>query len=102
MNVTPRDVELVLESFPEVALAFVCGIAAGERGEDVVAAVALTPGAGLDEDEARRRLKEELASYKVPRRILVLGSQTELPWLDSGKVDRRKLATLLGDSFCQE
>jgi acyl-CoA synthetase (AMP-forming)/AMP-acid ligase II len=102
MNVTPRDVELVLESFPEVTLAFVCGIPAGERGEDVVAAVALTPGARLDEDEARQRLKQELASYKVPRRILVFGSQAELPWLDSGKVDRRKLAALLGESFCQE
>jgi acyl-CoA synthetase (AMP-forming)/AMP-acid ligase II len=102
MNVTPRDVELVLESFPEVTLAFVCGIAAGERGEDVVAAVALTPGASVDEEELRRRLKDDLASYKVPRRILVFGSQTELPWLDSGKVDRRKLAALLEGSFRQE
>ena len=32
MNITPRDVELVLEAMPEVALAFVAGIPAGERG----------------------------------------------------------------------
>jgi acyl-CoA synthetase (AMP-forming)/AMP-acid ligase II len=102
MNITPRDVELVLESFPEVVLAFVSGIPAGERGEDVVAAVALTPGATLDEDEARRRVKSELASYKVPRRILVFGSQAELPWLDSGKVDRRRLTTVLHEAFSQE
>jgi acyl-CoA synthetase (AMP-forming)/AMP-acid ligase II len=99
MNITPREVELVLESFPEVALAFVSAVPADERGEDVVAAVALSPGASLDEDEARRRVKEEMASYKVPRRVLVFGSQTELPWLDSGKVDRRKLSALLVDAF---
>jgi long-chain acyl-CoA synthetase len=102
MNITPRDVELVLESFPEVTLAFVCGIPAGERGEDVVAAVALTPGADLDEDEVRQRVKAEMASYKVPRRVLVLGSQAELPWLDSGKVDRRRLTARLDEAFRQE
>jgi acyl-CoA synthetase (AMP-forming)/AMP-acid ligase II len=99
MNITPRDVELVLEALPEVVLAFVCGIPAGERGEDVVAAIALSPGAILDEEEARKRVKEEIASYKVPRRILVFGNQTELPWLDSGKVDRRRLAAILEERF---
>jgi acyl-CoA synthetase (AMP-forming)/AMP-acid ligase II len=99
MNITPRDVELALEALPEVVLAFVCGIPAGERGEDVVAAIALSPGETLDEEEARKRVKEEIASYKVPRRILVFGDQTELPWLDSGKVDRRRLAAILEERF---
>ena len=48
---------------------------------------------------ARKRVKEELASYKVPRRIAVFGDQTELPWLDSGKVDRRKLTAILEERF---
>ena len=99
MNITPRDVELALEALPEVVLAFVCGIPAGERGEDVVAAIALSPGETLDEEEARKRVKEEIASYKVPRRILVFANQTELPWLDSGKVDRRRLAAILEERF---
>jgi acyl-CoA synthetase (AMP-forming)/AMP-acid ligase II len=99
MNITPRDVELALEGLPEVVLAFVCGIPAGERGEDVVAAIALSPGETLDEEEARKRVKEEIASYKVPRHILVFGNQTELPWLDSGKVDRRRLAAILEERF---
>jgi acyl-CoA synthetase (AMP-forming)/AMP-acid ligase II len=99
MNITPRDVELVLEDLPEVAMAFVTGIDHPERGQDVVAAIALRPGETLDEDEARKRVKEELASYKVPRRIAVFGDQTELPWLDSGKVDRRRLTALLDERF---
>ena len=99
MNITPRDVEVVLEAMPEVAMAFVTGIDHPDRGQDVVAAIALRPGETLDEDEARKRVKEELASYKVPRRIAVFGDQTELPWLDSGKVDRRRLAATLDERF---
>jgi acyl-CoA synthetase (AMP-forming)/AMP-acid ligase II len=99
MNITPRDVELALEAMPEVVLAFVTGIDAGERGQDVVAAIALSPGETLDEEEARKRVKEEIASYKVPRHIAVFANQTELPWLDSGKVDRRKLTAILEERF---
>jgi acyl-CoA synthetase (AMP-forming)/AMP-acid ligase II len=99
MNITPRDVELVFEAQPEVALAFVTGIPHPDRGEDVVAAVALVPGEALDEAELRARAKAELSSYKVPRHIAVFGNQTELPWLDSGKVDRRRLAAVLRERF---
>ena len=99
MNITPREVEVALEELPEVVLAFVTGVDAGERGQDVVAAVALAPGAELTEDEARARVKERIASYMVPRRVAVFASQAELPWLDSGKVDRRRLATLLEERF---
>jgi acyl-CoA synthetase (AMP-forming)/AMP-acid ligase II len=99
MNITPRDVELVLEAMPEVALAFVAGIPAGERGEDVAAAIALRPSETLDEDEVKKRVKEEIASYKVPRHVAVFADQTELPWLDSGKIDRRKLTAILVERF---
>ena len=46
-------------------------------------------------------MKEEIASYKVPRHVAVFASQTELPWLDSGKVDRRKLTALLEERFAR-
>jgi long-chain acyl-CoA synthetase len=99
MNITPRDVELVLEDQPEVVMAFVTGIPHPDRGEDVVAAVALRPGESADPDELRNRLKAEIASYKVPRHIAVFATQAELPWLDSGKIDRRKLTAMLQDRF---
>ncbi len=99
MNITPRDVEVALEAMPEVVMAFVTGVPHPDRGQDVVAAIALRPGETLDEDEARKRVKEDIASYKVPRRIAVFANQTELPWLDSGKVDRRKLTALLEERF---
>ena len=99
MNITPRDVELALEAMPEVVMAFVTGIDAGERGQDVVAAIALRPGETLDEEEAQKRVKEEIASYKVPRHIAVFADQTDLPWLDSGKIDRRRLTAILEERF---
>jgi acyl-CoA synthetase (AMP-forming)/AMP-acid ligase II len=99
MNITPRDVELVLEAMPEVVMAFVTGIPAGERGEDVAAAIALRPGDTLEAEEVRKRVKEEIASYKVPRHVAVFADQTELPWLDSGKIDRRRLTAILVERF---
>lgn len=99
MNITPRDVELALEAMPEVVMAFVTGVPHPDRGQDVVAAIALRPGETLDAEEARKRVKEELASYKVPRHIAVFSDQTELPWLDSGKIDRRRLTALLEERF---
>ena len=53
----------------------------------------------MQEEEARKRVKEEIASYKVPRRIAVFADQTELPWLDSGKIDRRRLTAILDERF---
>ncbi len=101
MNITPRDVELVLEAMPEVVMAFVTGVPHPDRGQDVVAAIALRPGDTLDAEEARKRVKEEIASYKVPRHIAVFASQTDLPWLDSGKVDRRRLTAMLEERFAE-
>lgn len=102
VNITPREVELVLEAQPEVVMAFVAGVPHPDRGADVVAAVALEPGAAVDAADLRARVKAEIASYKVPRHIAVFASQLELPWLDSGKIDRRKLTALLDERFREQ
>lgn len=99
MNITPRDVEVALEAMPEVVMAFVTGIDHPERGQDVVAAIALDPCASLDAETACARLKQDLASYLVPRHIAVFPDQHKLPWLDSGKVDRRRLTAMLEERF---
>jgi acyl-coenzyme A synthetase/AMP-(fatty) acid ligase len=101
MNVTPRDVEIELESLDGVAVAYVTGIDDASRGQDVVAAVALDPDApaGRDGETIRAELKARVANYLVPRHIEVFASPQELPWLDSGKVDRRALTRILSDRF---
>ena len=99
MNVMPREVELVIEEQPEVMHAFVAGVAHGERGQDVVAAVVLRPGMSVDPEEILERLRGDLSSYKVPRHVAIYASPDDLPWLESGKVDLRKLAGMLAERY---
>ena len=89
-NVTPSEVEAVLRELPEVADAHVVGLPDDDRGEIVAAAVVLAPGAHADGAELLQRAKDELAAYKVPR-MLVLVASEELPFTDSGKIDKRRL-----------
>jgi acyl-CoA synthetase (AMP-forming)/AMP-acid ligase II len=93
-NVTPSEVESVLAGLPEVKEAFVVGVADALRGEDVAAAVVLEPGASLSPDEIRARARSQLAAYKAPRHVWVT-SHSELPFTDSGKIDKRRLRALL-------
>jgi acyl-CoA synthetase (AMP-forming)/AMP-acid ligase II len=93
-NVTPREVEVSIESFPEVVSAFVVGLPDPVRGQNVAAAVVLKRGATLDSDTAGERLRDELSAYKVPRHWL-FAAKDELPFTDSGKIDKKRLALYL-------
>jgi acyl-CoA synthetase (AMP-forming)/AMP-acid ligase II len=95
-NVAPREVELLLESFPEVGLAVVVGLPDAERGEVVAAALVPAAGTAIDPAETLRRAGDELSNYKVPRRVLVL-VEGEMPYLANGKPDRLTVRELLAD-----
>ena len=97
MNVAPREVELVFEAMPEVAMAVVVGLGDPLTGQEVAAAVVPVPGASIDEDSLLRRAKEQLSSYKLPRRLRVV-SAGDLPMRDSGKVDRAAVTRMLDAS----
>ena len=99
-NVAPREVELAIESQPDVMHAFVVGVPAADgRGEAVAAAVVGKPGASIDPQDLRARLRTEMASYKVPHHVAVFAEQQDLPWLESGKIDLQALRRLLTDRF---
>jgi acyl-CoA synthetase (AMP-forming)/AMP-acid ligase II len=93
-NVSPAEVERALLALPGVKLAYVLGVPHTDDGQQVVALVvpweAVT---GPDESGIVAALREQLSSYKVPRRVFFL-SDGEVPWLVSQKVDRRALADL--------
>jgi acyl-CoA synthetase (AMP-forming)/AMP-acid ligase II len=93
-NVAPREVEVVIDAFPEVQASFVVGVPDSARGQNVAAAVVLKAGARLDAAECRRRLRAELSAYKVPRHWFFC-AKTSLPFTDSGKIDKGKLGPLL-------
>jgi acyl-CoA synthetase (AMP-forming)/AMP-acid ligase II len=89
-NVTPREVEALLEAMPEVASCAVLGVAHAERGENVAAVLVLREGVVVTGAALVARLRGELAAYKLPRHAFVL-SAAQLPMTDSGKLDRRRL-----------
>lgn len=98
-NVAPREVELVAAAvFPEIMHVAVVGIPHPDHGQHVAMAVVPRHGHQVDPDQVKARLKEELSSYKVPRHVAVL-AEDELPWLDSQKVDRRRVSELLAQRF---
>jgi acyl-CoA synthetase (AMP-forming)/AMP-acid ligase II len=89
-NVAPPEVEAVLQSFPEVKFAFVFGIPHPEREEEVCAVVVPAGEGGVDVEALRSKMRHELSSYKIPRRMSVLAEE-EVPWLPTGKPDKRAM-----------
>jgi acyl-CoA synthetase (AMP-forming)/AMP-acid ligase II len=88
MKVYPREVEVALESHPDVAEAAVAGVASEHWGEQVTAWVVLKPGASFDADKLIEHAGALLAPYKRPKEIKRLES---LPRNHVGKIDRREL-----------
>lgn len=93
-NVTPREVEVALESQAEVQAAFVVGLPDPVRGQNVAAVVVLNAGATMDAETLKARLKEGLSAYKVPK-YFFFKEKSALPFTDSGKIIKKKLVDLL-------
>jgi len=79
--------------------AFVAGVTHTERGQDVAAAVVLRPGRSDDAEEVLERRLGDLSSYKVPRHVAIYDSPEDLPWLESGKIDLRRLVGMLAERY---
>ncbi|HYV16624.1 MAG TPA: AMP-binding protein [Conexibacter sp.] len=85
-NVAPTEVETILLAHPAVADAGVYGAPDEQWGEAVVAAVVLR--APASEEELRAHVADQLARFKVPKRIAFA---EQLPRTPSGKLLRREL-----------
>lgn len=83
-NVYPVEIEEIIEGISGVKEAAVLGVTDEEYGEVLAAFVV----GDISEDEVIKTCKEELASYKVPRRVSKLD---ELPRTSTGKVVKRHL-----------
>ncbi|MGL4565701.1 MAG: ANL family adenylate-forming protein, partial [Halioglobus sp.] len=69
-NVSPVEIDTVLAQCPGVKVTKTVGVPDELLGELVVACIVPATGAELTEDQVRSFAKEQLASYKVPRRVL--------------------------------
>ncbi|MFM9378870.1 AMP-binding protein [Gordonia sp. VNK21] len=92
-KVWPREVEDVLYTHPAVREAAVVGVPDEYRGETVKAYVSLADGASATEEEIVAFCKEQMAAYKYPRSVEIIG---DLPKTVTGKILRRELRDAAG------
>jgi fatty-acyl-CoA synthase len=87
-NVFPAEVEDCLHRHPAVADVSVVGVDDDRFGQALVAHVVLRAGTSAGADELRAHVKSQLATYKVPREVVL---HDELPRNETGKVLKREL-----------
>lgn len=87
-NVYPKEVENEIDALPGVEESAVIGLPHADFGEGVTAVVVLLSGAVLSEAEIIARLRERLAAFKVPKRVLFVA---QLPRNTMGKVQKNVL-----------
>lgn len=96
-NVYPKEVELVMDEFADVSESAVIGVNHPDFGEAVVAVIVpANPDQQVDEQNMISALKDQLASYKVPKKILI---KNELPRNTMGKVQKNLLRDEYGKLF---
>jgi acyl-CoA synthetase (AMP-forming)/AMP-acid ligase II len=87
-NVYSREVEEALYLHPAVSEAAVIGVPDPTWGENVTAVVVLRPGTTATEAEIIGAVRDRLAGYKKPKKVIFVD---ELPKTVSGKIVKRDL-----------
>ncbi len=90
-NVYPAMIEGGLARVEGVTDSVVTGLPDERLGEIPVAVVDVEADSGLDADEIRARLRDHLAPYEIPRRIVV----DAVPRTEGGKPDRERARELV-------
>ena len=96
LNVYPKEVELFIDDLPGVKESAVIGVPHADFGEAVVAAVVLVEGDQLNEGDIINAAKENLANFKVPKRVVFID---ELPRNSMAKVQKNILRDTCKDLF---
>ncbi|HEX5932988.1 MAG TPA: malonyl-CoA synthase, partial [Pseudorhizobium sp.] len=92
----PKEVEAEIDAIPGVIESAVIGVPHPDFGEGVTAVVVPKPGAGIDEEIVLHGLKDRLARYKQPKRVLFI---EELPRNTMGKVQKNILRETYGNLY---
>jgi malonyl-CoA/methylmalonyl-CoA synthetase len=90
-NISPQEIESVINRHPNVSESCVVGIPDEKWGEKAVAAIVLKPGDILTPKEIQDHCKLHLLDWKCPKEVLFL---KELPRNKMGKVIKEAVAKL--------
>lgn len=96
-NVSPAELEVQLRACPPVKLSRIVGVADARLDQVVVACVTLKDGAEATEADIQAFLRERVAGYKVPKRVLFF-ADGEIPMTGSDtKVRDDRLLALVAE-----
>jgi malonyl-CoA/methylmalonyl-CoA synthetase len=94
-NISPKEVEAVINRVEGVAESSVVGLPDEKWGEKVVAAVVPKPGATVDPGRIQAYCKQHLHNWKCPKAVLLL---KELPRNTMGKVLKEEVKKIFSGS----
>jgi fatty-acyl-CoA synthase len=100
-NVSPVEIDSVVKDCPGVKVTQTVGVPHESLGELVVTCIVPHEGAALDEAAVRNFVRNKLASYKVPRRVLFFG-ESDLQLTGSAKVKTVDLRNLAAKTLAAE
>jgi malonyl-CoA/methylmalonyl-CoA synthetase len=98
-NIYPKEVESEIDQLPGVVESAVIGVPHPDFGEGVTAIVVKKKDAAIDEHGVLEGLKERLARYKQPKRVIFAD---ELPRNAMGKVQKNMLRDIYADLYTAE
>ncbi|MEH7120849.1 class I adenylate-forming enzyme family protein [Neobacillus vireti] len=87
-NIYPQEIEAVLSKHPKVVESAVIGIPHETLGEIVCAVIQLKDGKECTEEDMKNYLKEQMANYKVPQKVIFTD---KFPVTASGKIQKLRL-----------
>ena len=94
-NISPKEIESVINRFEGIAESSVVGIPDEQWGEKVVAVVVEKAGSRVDSEKLQQFCKEQLHDWKCPKQILLV---QELPRNTMGKVLKEEVKKLFRSS----
>ncbi|GAA1002855.1 fatty-acyl-CoA synthase [Acrocarpospora pleiomorpha] len=99
--VSPREVEALIASLPEVGATFVVGVPDRRWGQVGCAWIVPAPGAHPDPDTVIAHCQSRLARYKVPKYAFLI-AEAAVPVSASGKFRRRGLVDLAAERLAEQ
>jgi acyl-CoA synthetase (AMP-forming)/AMP-acid ligase II len=93
-NISPKEIEGIVNQLDEVKESSVVGIADEKWGERIVAAVVVRPGADLAPVDVKEHCKRHLHDWKCPKEVVFV---EELPKNTMGKVLKEEVKGFFQD-----